>query len=58
MLYVSLKRPQKATDTRLSEDEGILLRYKGKQLVGVTVNSRRCEIRTNTEKDSEREPHS
>ena len=37
VLYVSLKRPQKATETELLEDEGILLRYKGKELVGVTV---------------------
>lgn len=37
VLYISLKRPQKATDTRLLEDKGILLRYKGKELVGLTV---------------------
>ena len=35
VLYVSLKRPQRATDT--VEREGILLRYRGKELVGVTV---------------------
>lgn len=37
VLYVSLKRPQKATDTEYLEDEGMLLRYRGKELVGVTV---------------------
>ena len=37
VLYISLKRPQKATDTELLEDEGILLRYRGKELVGITV---------------------
>jgi len=37
VLYVSLKRPQKATDTEYLEDKGILLRYRGKDLVGVTV---------------------
>ncbi|MBI3014892.1 MAG: DUF2283 domain-containing protein [Candidatus Tectomicrobia bacterium] len=37
VLYISLKRPQKATDTEYLEDEGILLRYRGKELVGVTV---------------------
>lgn len=37
VLYVSLKRPQKATDTELLEDQGILLRYRGKELVGVTI---------------------
>ena len=37
VLYVSLKRPQKATDTRESADKGVLLRYRGKELVGVTV---------------------
>jgi uncharacterized protein YuzE len=36
VLYISLKRPQKATDTEYLEDDGILLRYKGKELVGVT----------------------
>jgi len=37
VLSVSLKRPQKASDTELLEDEGILLRYKGTELVGITV---------------------
>jgi uncharacterized protein YuzE len=37
VLYVSLKRPQKATDTEFLEDKGILLRYRGRELVGVTV---------------------
>jgi len=37
VLYVSLKRPQKATDTKFLADEGILLRYRGRELVGVTV---------------------
>jgi uncharacterized protein YuzE len=37
VLYVSLKRPQKATDTEFIDDKGILLGYRGKELVGVTV---------------------
>ncbi|MGH7412246.1 MAG: DUF2283 domain-containing protein [Candidatus Methylomirabilis sp.] len=38
VLYVSLKRPQKATDTRESAAaKGVLLRYRGKELVGVTI---------------------
>ena len=37
VLYVSFKRPQKATDTELLENQGILLRYRNKELVGVTV---------------------
>jgi uncharacterized protein YuzE len=37
VLYVSLKRPQKATDTKFLSDKGILLRYRGKELVGLTV---------------------
>ncbi len=37
VLYVSLKRPQKATDTKFLADKGILLRYRGRKLVGVTV---------------------
>jgi uncharacterized protein YuzE len=37
VLYVTLKRPQKATETVELDDEGVLLRYRGKELVGVTV---------------------
>ncbi|MBI4489010.1 MAG: DUF2283 domain-containing protein [Deltaproteobacteria bacterium] len=37
VLYVSLQRPQKATDTEFLEKKGILLRYRDKELVGVTV---------------------
>jgi uncharacterized protein YuzE len=37
VLYLSFKRPQKATDTELLENQGILLRYRNKELVGVTV---------------------
>ena len=36
VLYISFARPQKATDTVMA-DEGLLLRYRNKQLVGVTV---------------------
>jgi len=37
VLYVSLQRPQKATNTEFLEKKGILLRYRDKELVGVTV---------------------
>lgn len=37
VLYVSLKRPQKATETKFLADKGILLRYRDRELVGVTV---------------------
>lgn len=36
VLYISLERPQKATTSKL-RDDGVLLRYRGKKLVGVTV---------------------
>jgi uncharacterized protein YuzE len=36
VLYISLQRPQKATNTKMTDD-GILLRYQGEQLVGITV---------------------
>lgn len=36
VLYISFRRPQKATDTKVT-DEGLLLRYHGKELVGITV---------------------
>jgi uncharacterized protein YuzE len=37
VLYVSLKRPQRATETVDLEDEGVLLRYRDNELVGITV---------------------
>jgi uncharacterized protein YuzE len=37
VLYMSLKRPQKATDTEFLSGRGVLLRYHNKDLVGVTV---------------------
>jgi uncharacterized protein YuzE len=37
VLYISLKRPQRATETNFLADKGILLRYRAKDLVGVTV---------------------
>jgi uncharacterized protein YuzE len=36
VLYISFQRPQKATDSKMTDD-GILLRYRGKKLVGITV---------------------
>ena len=36
VLYVSFERPQGATDSELTED-GVLMRYRGEQLVGMTV---------------------
>jgi len=36
VLYISFERPQKATDTETTDD-GLLLRYRGDKLVGVTV---------------------
>jgi uncharacterized protein YuzE len=36
VLYISFRRPQKATDTQMTED-GLLLRYHGHDLVGITV---------------------
>jgi uncharacterized protein YuzE len=36
VLYISFRRPQHATDTEMTE-EGVLLRYKGNELVGITI---------------------
>ncbi len=36
VLYISFKRPQKATDSEMLGN-GVLLRYKGEELVGITV---------------------
>jgi len=37
VLYISLQRPQKATDTIDIDEEGVVLHYRGKRLVGITV---------------------
>jgi uncharacterized protein YuzE len=36
VLYISFERPQNATDSEMTDD-GILLRYRDDQLVGVTI---------------------
>lgn len=36
VLYISFRRPQKATDTKMTDD-GLLLRYRGEDLVGITI---------------------
>lgn len=36
VLYVSFRRPQDATNSVMTEN-GLVLRYKGRQLVGVTI---------------------
>lgn len=36
VLYISIDRPQNATDSKMF-DNGILLRYNNKKLVGVTI---------------------
>jgi len=38
VLYVSLERPQRATDTDILED-GIFLRLQGKRIVGITITN-------------------
>jgi len=36
VLYISFKRPQKATDSGMLEN-GILVRYRGRKVVGLTI---------------------
>ena len=36
VLYINFQHPQRATDSQMTDD-GVLLRYRGKQLVGMTV---------------------
>jgi uncharacterized protein YuzE len=36
VLYINFRRPQQATNTEMTE-EGILLRYQGDELVGITI---------------------
>jgi hypothetical protein len=40
---VSFERPQGATDSELTED-GVLMRYRGSQLVGVTILNARKRL--------------
>jgi uncharacterized protein YuzE len=37
VLYISLKRPQQATETVELDDGGILLHYRDEELVGITI---------------------
>ena len=36
VLYISFERPQQATDSEMIDD-GFIMRYRGEQLVGITV---------------------
>ena len=36
VLYISIERPQKATDSKM-RDDGVLLRYRDKQLASTTI---------------------
>jgi uncharacterized protein YuzE len=36
VLYISFRRPQRATDTEMIDD-GILIRYNGDEIVGITI---------------------
>jgi len=36
VLYVSFRRPQKATDSEM-RDDGIIVRKRGKEIVGLTI---------------------
>lgn len=36
VLYITFQRPQQATDSEMTA-EGVLLRYRGEELVGVTI---------------------
>jgi uncharacterized protein YuzE len=36
VLYISFKRPQRATDSEMLEN-GVLLRYKDDELIGLTM---------------------
>ncbi|WP_202320210.1 DUF2283 domain-containing protein [Archaeoglobus neptunius] len=45
VLYISFERPQKATETEVT-DEGILLRYRENKLVGITIlNASRFKVK-------------
>lgn len=45
VLYISFERPQRATDTEVT-DEGILLRYREDKLVGMTIlNASRFKVK-------------
>ena len=56
VLYVSFARPQQATDTDVTDD-GLLLRYRENQIVGVTVldASKRVSISPHSAGDTRRQ---
>ena len=45
VLYISFRHPQRATDSEMT-GEGVLLRYRGDELVGITILdiSKRAEV--------------
>ena len=46
VLYVSFERPQRATDSVL-RDDNVLLRYRGKKLIGITlIGTKALRIKT------------
>lgn len=49
VLYISLDRPQRATDSDLTDDD-ILLSYRDDQLVGITVLNASTRVPTLTAK--------
>lgn len=56
VLYISFARPQQATDTDATDD-GLLLRYRKNQIVGVTVldASKRVSISPHSAGDTRRQ---
>ncbi|MGQ9628570.1 MAG: DUF2283 domain-containing protein [Anaerolineae bacterium] len=37
VLYISFKRPQQATHSEMLDEVGVLLNYRGEELVGMTI---------------------
>ena len=49
VLYISLERPQNATDTDVL-DNGIFLRLRGKKVVGITITNMNKKLKLHTHK--------
>jgi len=44
VLYVSLEKPQQATDSELTK-ENVIMRYNGRKLVGLTILNARNKLK-------------
>jgi uncharacterized protein YuzE len=37
VLYINFKKPSEATDSELTDDDDVIVRYEGDEIVGLTI---------------------